>query len=230
MTQETYDTMIIPTECRKNNKQHLVIGCISDRFVKCVGMSIEILNLEECMPDNRRVKMTKKMMKEALIDLLDKKPLEKISVTEICKSADVNRSTFYAYYEDISSLMMEIENEVLEHVTIYAENFNEYSDKRMLEVFEEFFEYVRENSKLFRVLIIQHDNRSFNRRMLDTIMEKYKMCLECNGDLPARYTYIYSISGVIGIMGEWIDSGFTIPSRKLAKMVWQMCVKATRKA
>ena len=97
------------------------------------------------MSDNRRVKMTKRMMKEALIDLMDQKPLEKITVTEICKSADVNRSTFYAYYEDISALMLEIEDEVLEHVTIYADNFNDYSDKRMLEVFEEFFEYVREN-------------------------------------------------------------------------------------
>lgn len=180
------------------------------------------------MSDNRRVKMTKRMMKEALIDLMDQKPLEKITVTEICKSADVNRSTFYAYYEDISALMLEIENEVLEHVTIYADNFNDYSDKRMLEVFEEFFNYVKDNAKVFRVLVIRHDNSNFNRRMLDTVMEKYKMSLEHNGELPAKYTYIYSVSGVIGIMGEWIDSGFAISSKKLAKMVWQMCVKATR--
>lgn len=180
------------------------------------------------MPENRRVKMTKRMMKEALIDLMNEKSLEKITVTEICKCADVNRSTFYAYYEDISALRLEIEDEVLEHVTIYAENFNDYTDKKMLEVFEEFFDYVRENEKVFRVLIIQHENRSFNRRMLDTIMEKYKMSLECSGELPAKYTYIYSVSGVIGIMGEWIESGFTISSKKLAKMVWQMCVKATR--
>ena len=180
------------------------------------------------MSDNRRVKMTKRMMKEALIDLLDKKSLEKITVTEICKNADVNRSTFYAYYEDIGTLMLEIEDEVLEHVTIYADNFNDYSDKRMLEVFEEFFNYVRNNAKLFRVLMVQHDNSSFNRRMLDTIMEKYKMSLEYNDELPAKYTYVYSVSGVIGIMGEWIDSGFAISSKKLAKIVLQMCVKATR--
>ena len=180
------------------------------------------------MSGNRRVKMTKRMMKEALIDLLDEKSLEKITVTEICKSADVNRSTFYAYYDDIRALMLEIEDEVLEHVTVYAENFNDYSDKRMLEIFEEFFDYVKENAKVFRVLVVQHDDRSFNRRMLDTIMEKYKMSLEYDGELPARYTYIYSINGVIGIMGEWIDSGFAISSKKLAKMVWQMCVKATR--
>lgn len=215
--------MIIPTGCRKNNKQHFINGCIFDRLSECVGKV-----LEKIMAENRRVKMTKKMMKDTLIDLLDEKPLEKITVTEICKNADVNRSTFYAYYEDISALMLEIEDELLEHVTVYAENFNDYTDKKMLEVFEEFFEYVRENAKVFRVLMLRHDNISFNRRMLDTIMEKYKMSLECNGELPAKYTYIYSVSGVIGIMREWIDSGFSISSKKLAKMVLQMCVKATK--
>lgn len=183
---------------------------------------------EVYMPENRRVKMTKRLMKEALIDLLEQKPLEKITVTEICKSADVNRSTFYAYYEDIRTLMLEIEDEILEHVTVYSENFNDYTDKRMLEVFEEFFDYVKENAKIFRVLVVQHDNSNFNRRMLDTIMEKYKMSLEYNKELPARYTYVYSVSGVIGIMEEWISSNFSISSKKLAKMVWQMCVKATR--
>ena len=180
------------------------------------------------MTENRRVKMTKKMLKNTLIDLLDEKPLEKITVTEICKNADVNRSTFYAYYEDISALMLDIENEVLEHVTVYADNFNDYTDKKMLEVFEEFFDYVKDNAKIFRVLIVQHDNSNFNRRMLDNIMEKYKMSLECNEEFPAKYTYIYSVSGVIGIMGEWISSDFAISSKQLAKMVWQMCVKSTR--
>ena len=174
--------------------------------------------------------MTKRMLKEALIDLMNEKTLEKVTVTEICKAADVNRSTFYAYYEDISALMTEIENEVLEHITVYAENFDDYSDKKILEVFEEFFNYVKENAKVFRVLFLRYDNRNFHHRMLDNIMEKYKISIECNGELPAKYTYVYSVSGVIGLMGEWIDSGFSISSKKLAKMVWQMCVKATRDA
>lgn len=180
------------------------------------------------MSDNRRVKMTKRMMKNALIDLLDEKSPEKITVTEICKNADVNRSTFYAYYEDIRALMLEIEDEILERVTIYSDHFNEYSDEKMLEVFEEFFDYVKDNSKVFRVFVVKYNNSSFNRRMLDTIMEKYKMSLEYNEELPVKYTYVYSVSGVIGIMGEWIDSNFAIASGELAKIVWQMCVKATR--
>lgn len=41
--------------------------------------------------------MTKKMMKDALLEALEGQPLEKITVTDICERADVNRSTFYSY-------------------------------------------------------------------------------------------------------------------------------------
>ena len=58
--------------------------------------------------------MTKKMMKNALIDLLDEKPLEKITVTEICKNADVNRSTFYAHYPDIYGIVDEMQEEIIQ--------------------------------------------------------------------------------------------------------------------
>ena len=47
--------------------------------------------------DNRRVKITKKMIKDAMLELLENRPINKITVTDICKYADVNRSTFYAY-------------------------------------------------------------------------------------------------------------------------------------
>ena len=56
------------------------------------------------MSDNRRVRMTKKLMKDAYLELLERSPSEKISVTDICKVADVNRSTFYLYYEDPAAL------------------------------------------------------------------------------------------------------------------------------
>ena len=57
------------------------------------------------MPDNRRVRMTKKLIKDAYLELLESSPSEKISVTDICKVADVNRSTFYMYYQHFYSLI-----------------------------------------------------------------------------------------------------------------------------
>jgi len=179
------------------------------------------------MPENRRVRMTKKMIKDAMLELLEKQPIEKITVTDICQNADVNRSTFYAYYEDTGFLMLEIENDVLRQLPA-SPNANVKDDQaQFLVTLEEFFEYVRKNERLFRILIVQRDNSSFNLRLINTVMEKYRQPLETKGPFPDRYAYIYCVSGVIGIMKEWIMNGFPISAGEFAKMALEMCVKAT---
>ena len=50
--------------------------------------------------EDRRITKTKKALKEALIEMLDKETFEQISITELCRKADVSRITFYAHYSD----------------------------------------------------------------------------------------------------------------------------------
>ena len=48
---------------------------------------------------------SKKMINEALADLLTEKPLDKITVTDVVSRADINRGTFYAHYRDIPDVV-----------------------------------------------------------------------------------------------------------------------------
>ncbi len=48
--------------------------------------------------EDRRIRMTKRMLKDALIELLKKKDIYHVSIRELCEAADVNRTTFYKYY------------------------------------------------------------------------------------------------------------------------------------
>ena len=50
---------------------------------------------------DKRIEKTKKSIKNAFMELRAKKPLEKISVKELCDLAYINKSTFYSHYEDI---------------------------------------------------------------------------------------------------------------------------------
>jgi AcrR family transcriptional regulator len=60
---------------------------------------------------DRRTQFTQSVIKEAFIQLLQKMPVEKISVTEICKIAEINRGTFYIHYQDPYDVLKQIENE-----------------------------------------------------------------------------------------------------------------------
>lgn len=67
--------------------------------------------------EDRRVRYTKKAIKDSFLELFDKKPLEKISVTEICNKADINRGTFYSHYSDPYDLKNSLEEEFLAIIT-----------------------------------------------------------------------------------------------------------------
>ena len=68
------------------------------------------------MVDNRRVKITKLMLQEALIDLLQEKALENISVRELVNKADINRSTFYSHYDTIYDLLYSITEKYMKKI------------------------------------------------------------------------------------------------------------------
>ena len=60
---------------------------------------------------NRSVRNTKKRLKEALLSLLQDKPINEISVTELSELADVNRGTFYFHYADVYDMLYKTEDE-----------------------------------------------------------------------------------------------------------------------
>lgn len=165
-------------------------------------------------------------MKDALLELLEKQPIEKITVTDICEKADVNRSTFYSYYEDIGQLLLEVEDDVLNSLPVSPDSTSVDIDGRFLSALEEFFNYVRENERLFRLLIVQRDSSSFNHRLINSVMERYRKPSSTGDKLLDRYAYVYCINGVIGIMKEWINGNFSISTRDFTQMAFQMSAKA----
>lgn len=62
----------------------------------------------EIKSESRRVRMTKRLIQDALVELQCEKPMEKISVSELCARADVNRTTFYKHYETQGDVLREV--------------------------------------------------------------------------------------------------------------------------
>ena len=60
-----------------------------------------------------RVRLTKKMLIKAFLELRRQKPLRKITVSELCSAAGVGRGTFYAHFTDIYDLNEKLEDKFL---------------------------------------------------------------------------------------------------------------------
>lgn len=179
------------------------------------------------MADNRRVRMTKRMIKDAYLELLEARPAGKPSVTDICKAADVNRSTFYMYYEDAAALRADIENEVLEQIPVLSDLPDAItSERQFVDVLERYFSHIQANRRMFRILILQADSTAFNGRLIEAVLEKYRPETETAQPLLARYAYVFIVSGVIGLLGSWIKEEFPISAREFAALVLHMATLA----
>lgn len=65
---------------------------------------------------DHRVRVTKTLIRKAFTELLTKKPIQSISIKELCELAGINRGTFYAHYQDIYDLRQKIEDEMYHDV------------------------------------------------------------------------------------------------------------------
>ena len=66
---------------------------------------------------DRRTRYTRQAIRETLLELMEEKPFSKVTVTEVCKKAEMNRGTFYLHYLDLSDVLDDIIREMLEETT-----------------------------------------------------------------------------------------------------------------
>lgn len=75
-----------------------------------------------------RIQRTKSAIKTAFLDLRKKKPIEKITVTELTKLANINKATFYLHYSDIYALSDEIEDSFIDEILMDIQVVDKFFD------------------------------------------------------------------------------------------------------
>lgn len=155
---------------------------------------------------NRRTIYTKKVIKESLIELLKTKEIHQVTVTDICKKADINRGTFYTHYKDAFDLLSSMEDELFTQILIYISEIpaKEYNSLLLLRVLE----LIKENKDLCRVLFCnQRDNSILNRisEIANTIdVSKVFNNSNLENKTLANYYMRYSVGGCLSIIETWL--------------------------
>ena len=170
--------------------------------------------------DSRRVRVTKRLMKEALLELLEKNDLVDISVTALCEAADVHRSTFYNYYSDPAELLKEIEQDFLDRIPTPPETVEQVDQEQLLETTEAFFDFVKENGRAFRILFNGSKGSGFAARLVETLCSGYIPVSSNADEMTAGFMRVYVANGAVGMMREWVNAGYPVSSRKIAEMMY----------
>lgn len=102
--------------------------------------------------ENQRIALTKRLLREGLLTLLEMQPMEKISVTELCKISGINRSTFYNHYSSPQDILYDMENKLTrDMIDITARH---KPNVATVDCVEEVCTYLQKHKQLLNVLIV----------------------------------------------------------------------------
>lgn len=131
--------------------------------------------------NNQRTRLSKLLFKNALMDLLKEKgSVAKISVRELCDRAELNRSTFYAHYNEPNDLLMEIETELLDATEEHLKKIGEENDAGAHKYILSFLQYIKQNDKQFRTLLIDSPTLNFVHALCSSQSFSLSKTLELN--------------------------------------------------
>lgn len=113
-----------------------------------------------------RIRYTQRILKESFLILLKQKPVNKITVKEVCEMAELNRATFYAHYSDCFALLESIEQELLE---AFQKSLKLVDSFDVTALIEAIYAMVEQHEDACRVLIFQGASASVLQRMLFSV-------------------------------------------------------------
>lgn len=186
---------------------------------------------KEKKPD-RRVLKTKKAIRRAVIELLNQKEIDEITVKDIADRADINRKTFYNYYNSVYQVVEEIENEIVAACESALKD-TEYglNAQNVYLIFRQ-MEETASNWDFYNIIKRKKGSNSLMEKIKPRIKEKAKEFLESEwgydsekADMLADYT----VSGSVAVYQSWFESDRRISLEEISRGVWMMtngCVEA----
>ena len=160
-------------------------------------------------------------MSDALLDLLKTKPFAYITISEICKKAEVNRSTFYLHYENTADLLAETGQRLLDDFRSYfmvdtvalTAHFANCEEKELNFITEEYLHpylsYIRDNRHVFATILKHANSFHFDavfqrlfQHVFDPILHRFGYPAE-----ERKYVMMFYLSGINALVLEWLKDG-----------------------
>lgn len=155
---------------------------------------------------------TKERIIKAMIQLLEEKNFEQITVKDICKSAEVSRSGFYLHYLDKYDLVEKYQLEIMEHMNNTLRNISQtHITKEMLMLY--MLNYLTNEGKLLALLISEHGSPEVQNQVKDIVKKNAlentlsHLNIEIETELEKKYFLAFFSNALFGVLQEWISSG-----------------------
>lgn len=156
---------------------------------------------------DRRVRRTKALLLQGLMELMETKDIRDISVKELSDLADINRGTFYLHFRDVYDMLAQTEDELFRE-------FYEIIDRTLAPdgavhsprtTLFEVFSFLERHRVVARAMIGPHGDLAFVNRLKDLVKERLDSILAARrAGQDSCYMEAFAVSGCIGVIETWL--------------------------
>ena len=170
-----------------------------------------------------RVKRTKKLIRQGLVELSVTKRINKITVKELTDHIEINRGTFYLHYKDVFDLVESLENELYEDFDAKLSSYTgEALLKTPVDVCEDFCTHFYEHKDLYSALLGSNGDAHFahklGERLGERVHEIFKSIFPEMNETTYDFAYHYCKFGLIGLITCWFTEHQDWTPRQIAEM------------
>jgi AcrR family transcriptional regulator len=168
--------------------------------------------------NDRRVRYTKMVLRESILDLLKNKSLNQISITELCKAADVNRNTFYKHYNTPYEIIREIEDEIFNALMDSTKDIDNVDGIILASC-----RTLERDKKMSVIIFSETDSSSLLSKVLSSFRNT-DTTLHNNSDATMQHyllnkVYLFAEQGTIALMKDWVLGGFKESAESIAEII-----------
>jgi AcrR family transcriptional regulator len=180
------------------------------------------------------VQKTRRLLQDALVDLVSEKGFESVTIKEILDKANVGRSTFYLHFQDkhelLHSCFEELGKLFKQNNMFFFEGNKKLRDNNSADFLLNMFRFVGRNQRLFKALLGRHGIAMFNHPvydyLFDYILEVIILSKSCDNQnsLQTEIAAHYFTSAFIGTLRWWVDEDMPCTAEEMEKLVKQLSV------
>ena len=175
------------------------------------------------MKKDLRVVKTIVNLQDSLLQLLEQKELEKITISELCKLAKVNRGTFYLHFSSIEDLFAHYFQEITEDLCLayykpyeLVNNNVQAIEPQMIRIFH----HVKKFANFYTIVFHNKSPLMYYYDLLDVIKAYIKESLNLTvGDVERNYQSSYQANAILGIVIEWVRGDYKETVEELNEMI-----------
>lgn len=169
--------------------------------------------------NNKRYKISNEKIETTFLALILNHNYEEITISQICKLANINRSTFYAHYDDINDLIIKIESKFAKGM---ASIFN-YGLRQTHDAFIEMFTFVKKNKYFYKAFLsIPYQTlaeTNIKSNVLSNIKENNSNLI--NNDIEVYYRASFFGAGIKELCRLWLERDCQESPEDMAKLLYK---------